>query len=73
VSILAFLLSWNQHHDLAALSALAKDTIVLVLLGLPFFLPLAFAPQLGLGFWGALAVGVTLVSVTIGSWLLRST
>ena len=39
VSILAFLFSWVQHHDLPAISRMAKDTLVLVPLGLPFFIP----------------------------------
>lgn len=72
VSILAFVASWRQHHDLPAISQMARDTLVLVPLGLPFFLPLAFAGRLGLGFWGALASGVALASATIGAWLLLS-
>jgi hypothetical protein len=50
VSILAFLASWLQHRDLPAISKLARETLVLVPLGLPFFLPFAFASRLGLGF-----------------------
>jgi len=69
VSILAFMLSWNQHHDLSSISALAKDTAILVLLGLPLFLPLIFARQLGLGFWNALASGVALAAICVGGWL----
>lgn len=68
VSILAFLLSWFQHRDLPAVSRLARETLVLVPLGLPFFLPLAFATQLGLNFWSALALGILLASITIGGW-----
>lgn len=70
VSILAFLLSWYQHHDLPAISKLARETLILVPLGLPFFLPLAFATRLGLDFWPAFAVGILLASITIGTWLL---
>ncbi|HEX5103607.1 MAG TPA: hypothetical protein VFV87_07350 [Pirellulaceae bacterium] len=50
VSILAFLAAWFQHRDLPAVSKLARETLVLVPLGLPCFLPLAFAERLGLGF-----------------------
>ena len=53
VSIIAFVMAWTQHHDLPAISKLAKDTLVLVPLGLPFFVPLAFANRLGLDFWPA--------------------
>ena len=68
VSILAFVMTWTRDHDLAALSKLARETLVLVPLGLPFFLPLAFAERLGLGFWAALALGLSLASMTIGMW-----
>ena len=68
VSILAFVMSWQQQHDLPAISRLARETLVLVPLGLPFFLPLAFAERLGLSFWSATALGVVLVSFTIGTW-----
>jgi hypothetical protein len=70
VSILAILVGWFQHHDLPAISRLARETLVLVPLGLPFFIPLAFAQRLGLGFWSALVAGLVLASVTIVSWLL---
>lgn len=68
VSILAFVMSWTQHHDLSAISRLAKETLVLVPLGLPFFVPLAFAERLGLGFWSASLFGIVLASATIGLW-----
>jgi hypothetical protein len=69
VSILAFLVAWFQHHELNSISQLAKETLILVPLGLPFFLPLAFAPRLGLDFWTALVIGVVLASITLGAWL----
>jgi hypothetical protein len=70
VSILAFIMSWVQYHDLSAISKLAKETLVLVLLGLPCFIPLIFARQLGLGFWTSMTLGVVLAGVTMGAWLL---
>ena len=69
VSILAFLVGWYQYRDLPAISRLAKETLVLVPLGLPFFVPLAFAQRLGLDFWSSLLGGVALASLTIGAWL----
>jgi hypothetical protein len=69
VSILAFLFGWFQHRDLPAISKLAWETLILVPLGLPFFLPLAFAQRLGLDFWWALLSGVLLAAMTIGIWL----
>lgn len=68
VSILAFVMSWQQQHDLPAISRLARETLVLVPLGLPFFLPLAFAERMGLSFWSATALGLVLASFTIGAW-----
>jgi len=70
VSILALLLSWFQFHDLPSISRMSRETLVLVLLGLPFFVPLAFAPQLGLSFWPALVCGIVLATILIGAWLL---
>jgi hypothetical protein len=73
VTMLAFVMSWTQHHDLPAISRLAKETVVLVLLGLPFFVPLIFSSQLGLGFWTSFGLGFLLASLTIGAWLLLAT
>jgi hypothetical protein len=69
VSIIAFLMAWNTKGDLDAISRLARETLVLVPLGLPFFVPLAFAGRLGLGFWSAFASGLAIASVTVGLWL----
>ena len=69
VSILAFLLSWFQHRDLPAVSKLARETLMLVPLGLPFFIPFAFADRLGLDFWWAMVAGIVLASLTIGGWM----
>ena len=70
VSILAFIMSWVQFHDLPATSKLAKETVILVLLGLPCFVPLIFARQLGLGFWSSISLGIVLACLTMGGWLL---
>jgi hypothetical protein len=48
ISILAFTVSWCQHHDLAVISMFAKETLILMVLGLPLFLPLIFASNLTL-------------------------
>src|SRR5947208_179396 len=69
VSILAFVVSWQQKHELSSVSRLAKETLVLVPLGLPFFVPLAFAEKLGLGYWPALGTGLVLASITVSMWL----
>ena len=69
VSVLAFLSTWYGRGDLPRVSRLARETLVLVPLGLPFFVPLAFAQKAGLGFWSAFLSGLTLASVTVGLWL----
>jgi len=69
ISILAFVMTWSNRHDLGTVSRLARETLVLVPLGIPFFIPLAFAHQLGLSFWPACLVGVILASISIGLWL----
>lgn len=68
VSVLAFVMSWQRDHDLAAISKLARETLILVPLGLPFFIPLAFAEQLGIGFWAAGCLGIAFATITIGAW-----
>jgi hypothetical protein len=70
ISILAFLMSWQQHRDLATVSRMARETLVLVPLGLPFFVPLALAQRTGLGFYPSLAIGLVLASLAIGFRLL---
>lgn len=67
-SILAFIFTWIRHDDLTTVARLARETLVLVPLGLPFFVPLAFSERLGLGFWPAFLAGVALASLTIGLW-----
>ncbi|GAB5444673.1 MAG: hypothetical protein Fues2KO_50220 [Fuerstiella sp.] len=68
VSIVAFIAVWNKEQDMSTLSRLARETLVLVPLGLPFFVPLAFSERLGLSFWSAFASGIVLASITIGCW-----
>ena len=68
VSIVAFIMLWTKEDDVTKISTLARETLVLVPLGLPFFVPLAFAKSWGLGFWPAFALGVVLATITIGLW-----
>ena len=69
ISIVAIVSTWRKNHDLANLSLLSRETLILVPLGLPFFIPLAFAQQWGLGFWSAFVLGLLLASATIGLWM----
>lgn len=47
---------------------LARETLVLVPLGLPFFVPFAIADRTGFSFWTSFAMGILLASLTIGAW-----
>lgn len=68
ISILAFIMSWNKDHDMIAISKLAHETLVLVPLGLPFFVPLAMSSRTGLSFWASFGLGVVMAILTIGTW-----
>ena len=68
MSIVAFIAVWNKEQELDTVARLARETLVLVPLGLPLFVPIAFSERLGLGFWSALVAGVVLASATIGLW-----
>lgn len=67
VSLITLVFTWYRHESLVTVERLARETPILVLVGLPFFLPLAFASRLG--FWNAYVAGVILACVTIGLWL----
>jgi hypothetical protein len=69
VSILAFIAAWYADRDIRRISRLARETLVLVPLGLPFFVPIGLANRLGLSFWPAFAAGIALAAITIGLWL----
>lgn len=68
VSVVAFIAVWNKDQDMNSVSQLARETLVLVPLGLPLFVPFAFADRFGLAFWPALFAGVALASAAIGLW-----
>lgn len=68
VSIVAFIAVWQKEHDVSTINRLARETLVLVPLGLSFFIPLAFSHRQGVRFWQAFVAGLTLTSVTIGLW-----
>ena len=58
-----------QTPDLAPISRMARQMLVLVPLSLPFFLPLAFADRLHLAFWPAFAIGLALVTISVSTYL----
>jgi hypothetical protein len=58
-----------RDPDLAPISKMARQMLVLVPLSLPFFVPLAFAHRLHLTFWPAFTLGLALVILTVGAYL----
>jgi hypothetical protein len=68
VSILAFVMLWAKEGDMTAIVRLARETLVLVPLGLPFFVPFAVANRTGLSFWPSFALGIALAGIGIGLW-----
>ena len=68
VSLIGFIMVWQKEQDLSTISRLARETLILVPLGLPFFVPLAFSQRLGLSFWSSFLSGFVLASITIGLW-----
>ncbi|MEQ1868643.1 MAG: hypothetical protein ABL961_01305 [Vicinamibacterales bacterium] len=55
--------------DLAPISRMARQMLILVPLSLTFFVPLAFADRLHLTFWPAFATGLALVTATVTAYL----
>jgi hypothetical protein len=55
--------------DLAPISRMARQMLILVPLSLTFFVPLAFADRLHLSFWPAFAIGLALVTATVTAYL----
>ena len=68
VSMLAFIMTWTKSGEMATLARLSRETLVLVPLGLPFFVPFALASRTGLSFWPTFGLGILLASCTIGTW-----
>jgi len=69
ISLAAYIMAWQKTQQLQPITELARETLILVPLGLPFFVPLAFAGKWGLGFWGAFTLGVVLAGACISAWL----
>ena len=68
VSILAFIMTWYAQKDMVVIAGLARETLVLVPLGLPFFIPFALASKTGLTFWPSFFLGALMTGATIGMY-----
>ncbi len=69
VSILSILFIWCQKKNLSIISKLSYETLILVPMGLAFFVPLALSERLSLGFWLSFMSGLILASLVIAIWL----
>lgn len=73
ISIMAFVMTWCTEGEMTTITQLARETLVLVPLGLPFFIPFALSDRTGLSFWSTLVVGILLATITIGLGPTQST
>jgi hypothetical protein len=64
-----YALVYVRTPDLAPIARMARQMLVLVPLSLTFFIPLAFAERLHLTFWPAFAIGLALVTASVGAYL----
>jgi hypothetical protein len=64
-----FLVMYLRDGDLSPISRMSRQTLLLIPLGLPFFVPLALADKLHLPFWTAFLAGLVLVTLTITLYL----
>ena len=64
-----YIVMYPRAPDLAPISRMAQQMLVLVPLSLIFFIPLAFADRLHLTFWPAFAIGLALVTATVTTYL----
>jgi hypothetical protein len=64
-----YALMYLREPDLAPISRMAREMLVLVPLSLTFFVPVAFAERLQLTFWPAFAIGLAFVTASVGTYL----
>ena len=64
-----YALLYLRAPDLAPISKMARQMLILVPLSLTFFVPLAFADRFHLTFWPAFAIGLALVTASVTTYL----
>jgi hypothetical protein len=68
-----YALMYLREPDLAPITRMARQMLVIVPLSLTFFVPLAFAERLHLAFWPAFGMGLALVTASVGAYLWLTT
>jgi len=66
---LVFLAMYLRDADIEPISRMSRETLILIPLGLPFFVPLALAQRLGWSFWPAFGAGLGIVAVAVSVYL----
>ena len=69
-SMLAFIFTWAHDRNIATISTLSRETLILVPLTLVFFVPLAFAERLQINFWLAFLLGTIAAGLCVFLWFL---
>ena len=64
-----FVVMYLRDREIAPIAHLSRQTLMLIPLGLPFFIPMAMSQRWGLSFWSALAMGLVLVSASVSAYL----
>jgi hypothetical protein len=64
-----YALMYLRRPELAPISRMARQMLILVPLSLTFFVPMAFAERIHLTFWPAFAMGLVLVAASVSSYL----
>jgi hypothetical protein len=64
-----YALMYLRAPELAPISRMARQMLILVPLSLTFFVPVAFADRLHLTFWPAFAMGLALVTASVSTYL----
>ncbi len=72
VPALVFVAMYMKNPALSPVSSLARQSLLLIPLSLPLFVPMALAERWGLSFWAALWIGLSLLAMTIGGYLLMT-
>lgn len=65
-----FVVMYLRDRSLGPIARMSRETLMLIPLGLPFFVPLALAPKLNLSFWPAFLIGLALVTLTVTAYLV---
>jgi len=63
------LLTYLKGYGVGPVSTLSREMLFLIALGLPIFVPLAFAHKLQLSFWPAFLAGIVLSSICITTYV----